>query len=163
MSKISHCSFFYSYQGILLYKIKICLSENNLSPSNTYSSMIAQSEWLKNSISFFWHQLSSEGIYLSLLPWLPVFIVADEFSRAVYVATGIKLTQHLVNTVFKIFDEDHDNKLSHKEFIGIMKKWLHRGNGVRHHHSNDIDPSCHWWPSFLSPPQWNFCQLHPHF
>ncbi|XP_058506447.1 calcium uptake protein 3, mitochondrial isoform X2 [Solea solea] len=53
----------------------------------------------------------------------------EEFARAVYVATGIKLTHHLVNTVFKIFDEDHDGKLSHKEFIGVMKDRLHRGNG----------------------------------
>lgn len=55
----------------------------------------------------------------------------EEFTRAVYVATGIKLTQHLVNTVFKIFDEDHDDKLSYKEFIGIMKDRLHRGDRVR--------------------------------
>ncbi|XP_054890798.1 calcium uptake protein 3, mitochondrial isoform X2 [Poeciliopsis prolifica] len=53
----------------------------------------------------------------------------DEFTRAVYVATGIKLSHHLVNTVFKIFDEDHDGKLSHKEFIGVMKDRLHRGDG----------------------------------
>lgn len=53
----------------------------------------------------------------------------EEFTRAVYVATGIKLTRHLVNTVFKIFDEDHDDKLSHKEFIGVMKDRLHRGGG----------------------------------
>ncbi|KAM9377540.1 calcium uptake protein 3, mitochondrial [Pholidichthys leucotaenia] len=53
----------------------------------------------------------------------------EEFTRAVYVATGIKLTHHLVNTVFRIFDEDHDGKLSHKEFMGIMKDRLQRGNG----------------------------------
>ncbi|XP_063045842.1 calcium uptake protein 3, mitochondrial isoform X2 [Engraulis encrasicolus] len=52
----------------------------------------------------------------------------DEFSRAVYVATGLKLTKHLVNTVFKIFDVDHDERLSHKEFIGIMKDRRHRGS-----------------------------------
>lgn len=57
--------------------------------------------------------------------------LSEEFTRAVYVATGITLTQHLVNTVFKIFDEDHDDKLSHKEFIGVMKDRLHRGGGVR--------------------------------
>ncbi|KAM6952578.1 calcium uptake protein 3, mitochondrial isoform 3-T3 [Lycodopsis pacificus] len=56
----------------------------------------------------------------------------EEFTRAVYVATGIKLSRHLVNTVFKIFDEDRDDKLSHKEFIGVMKERLHRrGGGVR--------------------------------
>ncbi|TKS72654.1 Calcium uptake protein 3, mitochondrial EF-hand domain-containing family member A2 [Collichthys lucidus] len=53
----------------------------------------------------------------------------EEFTRAVYVATGIKLTRHLVNTVFKIFDEDRDDKLSHKEFIGVMKDRLQRGDG----------------------------------
>ncbi|XP_024139212.1 calcium uptake protein 3, mitochondrial isoform X2 [Oryzias melastigma] len=53
----------------------------------------------------------------------------EEFTRAVYVATGIKLTRHLVNTVFKIFDEDHDDKLSYKEFVGVMKDRLHRGHG----------------------------------
>ncbi|XP_070692593.1 calcium uptake protein 3, mitochondrial isoform X1 [Pempheris klunzingeri] len=53
----------------------------------------------------------------------------EEFTRAVYVATGITLTRHLVNTVFKIFDEDHDDKLSHKEFIGVMKDRLQRGGG----------------------------------
>ncbi|XP_073343141.1 calcium uptake protein 3, mitochondrial isoform X2 [Pagrus major] len=53
----------------------------------------------------------------------------EEFTRAVYVATGIKLTRHLVNTVFKIFDEDRDDKLSHKEFIGVMKDRLHRADG----------------------------------
>ncbi|XP_016100884.1 calcium uptake protein 3, mitochondrial-like isoform X1 [Sinocyclocheilus grahami] len=51
-----------------------------------------------------------------------------EFARAVYVATGLKLSRHLVNTVFKIFDVDHDNQLSYKEFIGITKDRLHRGS-----------------------------------
>ncbi|KAM9850122.1 LOW QUALITY PROTEIN: calcium uptake protein 3, mitochondrial [Aulostomus maculatus] len=54
----------------------------------------------------------------------------EEFTRAVYMATGIKLTSHLVNTVFKILYEDHDDKLCHKEFIGIMKDWLLREGGA---------------------------------
>lgn len=56
--------------------------------------------------------------------------LTDEFARAVYVATGLKLSRHLVNTVFKIFDVDHDDQLSYKEFIGIMKDRLHRGSLV---------------------------------
>ncbi|XP_063193166.1 calcium uptake protein 3, mitochondrial isoform X6 [Chroicocephalus ridibundus] len=51
----------------------------------------------------------------------------DEFKRAVYVATGVKLSPHLVNTVFKIFDVDRDDQLSYKEFVGIMKDRLSRG------------------------------------
>ncbi|XP_031415452.1 calcium uptake protein 3, mitochondrial isoform X9 [Clupea harengus] len=57
----------------------------------------------------------------------------DEFARAVYVATGLKLTRHLVHTIFKIFDVDHDDQLSYKEFIGIMKDRLHRGSRVNRH------------------------------
>lgn len=45
-------------------------------------------------------------------------------------ATGLKLTRHLVHTIFKIFDVDHDDQLSYKEFIGIMKDRLHRGSRV---------------------------------
>ena len=56
---------------------------------------------------------------------------ADEFARAVYVATGHEFTRHLVNTVFKIFDVDHDDKLSYKEFIGIMQDRLLRRSRVR--------------------------------
>ncbi|XP_062379660.1 calcium uptake protein 3, mitochondrial isoform X5 [Sardina pilchardus] len=57
----------------------------------------------------------------------------DEFARAAYVATGLQLTRHLVNTIFKIFDVDHDDQLSYKEFIGIMKDRLHRGGRVNRH------------------------------
>lgn len=34
----------------------------------------------------------------------------DEFSRAVKICTGYALSQHLVDTVFAIFDEDGDGK-----------------------------------------------------
>lgn len=37
------------------------------------------------------------------------------------------LSEHLVETVFAIFDEDGDGMLSYKEFIAIMKDRLHRG------------------------------------
>ncbi|KAK7899487.1 hypothetical protein WMY93_020340 [Mugilogobius chulae] len=50
------------------------------------------------------------------------------------------LTRHLVNTVFKIFDVDHDDKLSYKEFLGVMKDRLQRGEGVKFHvlvHASD--------------------------
>ncbi|XP_078496018.1 calcium uptake protein 3, mitochondrial isoform X9 [Ciona intestinalis] len=51
----------------------------------------------------------------------------DEFMRAVQVSTGHKLSEHLVHTLFQIFDKDGDNRLSHVEFIGVMKDRIHRG------------------------------------
>lgn len=43
------------------------------------------------------------------------------------ICTGLTLTEHLIDTVFAIFDEDGDGLLSYKEFIAIMKDRLHRG------------------------------------
>ncbi|XP_051810234.1 calcium uptake protein 3, mitochondrial isoform X1 [Acanthochromis polyacanthus] len=77
----------------------------------------------------FLNNLEDFAIAMQMYNFANRSIGQEEFTRAVYVATGIKLTHHLVNTVFKIFDEDHDGKLSHKEFIGVMKDRLHRGEG----------------------------------
>lgn len=77
----------------------------------------------------FMNNLEDFAIAMQMYNFANRSIGQEEFVRAVFVATSIKLTQHLVNTVFKIFDEDHDGKLSHKEFIGVMKDRLHRGEG----------------------------------
>lgn len=55
------------------------------------------------------------------------FYLIDEFHRAVKICTGTNLSQHLVDTVFSIFDEDGDGHLSYREFIAIMKDRLNRG------------------------------------
>nr|XP_046262729.1 calcium uptake protein 3, mitochondrial isoform X2 [Scatophagus argus] len=78
----------------------------------------------------FLNNLEDFAIAMQMYNFANRSIGQEEFTRAVYVATGIKLTRHLVNTVFKIFDEDHDDKLSHKEFIGVMKDRLHRRDGA---------------------------------
>ncbi|KAK7930111.1 hypothetical protein WMY93_006506 [Mugilogobius chulae] len=75
----------------------------------------------------FLNNLEDFAIAMQMYTFAARSIGQDEFARAVYVATGLKLTRHLVNTIFKIFDVDHDDQLSHKEFIGIMKDRLHRG------------------------------------
>ncbi|XP_054271174.1 calcium uptake protein 3, mitochondrial isoform X3 [Macrosteles quadrilineatus] len=54
-------------------------------------------------------------------------ISKDEFHRAVKICTGTSLSEHLVHTVFALFDEDGDGQLSYREFIAIMKDRLHRG------------------------------------
>ncbi|XP_044140624.1 calcium uptake protein 2, mitochondrial [Bufo gargarizans] len=50
-----------------------------------------------------------------------------EFKRSVKVATGQELSENVLDTVFKIFDLDGDNCLSHGEFLGVLKNRLHRG------------------------------------
>ncbi|XP_048197611.1 calcium uptake protein 2, mitochondrial isoform X2 [Perognathus longimembris pacificus] len=50
-----------------------------------------------------------------------------EFKRAVKVATGQELSSNILDTVFKIFDLDGDECLSHGEFLGVLKNRMHRG------------------------------------
>ena len=47
------------------------------------------------------------------------------------ICTGKALSDHVVDTVFCIFDEDGDGQLSYKEFIGFMKERRQRGFKVR--------------------------------
>nr|XP_046264319.1 calcium uptake protein 3, mitochondrial isoform X5 [Scatophagus argus] len=75
----------------------------------------------------FLNNLEDFAIAMQMYNFASRSIGQDEFARAVYVATGLNLTRHLVHTIFKIFDVDHDDQLSYKEFIGIMKDRLHRG------------------------------------
>uniref|UniRef100_A0A3B3ZY57 EF-hand domain-containing protein n=1 Tax=Periophthalmus magnuspinnatus TaxID=409849 RepID=A0A3B3ZY57_9GOBI len=50
-----------------------------------------------------------------------------QFKRAVRIATGHDLSDNVLDTVFKLFDMDGDNCLSHKEFIGVMTDRVLRG------------------------------------
>ncbi|XP_026126450.1 calcium uptake protein 3, mitochondrial-like [Carassius auratus] len=79
----------------------------------------------------FLNNLEDFAIAIQMFSFACRSIGQDEFARAVYVATGLKLTRHLVNTIFKIFVVDHDDQLSYKEFTGIMKDRLHRGGKGR--------------------------------
>ncbi|XP_060941935.1 calcium uptake protein 2, mitochondrial isoform X1 [Limanda limanda] len=54
-----------------------------------------------------------------------------QFKRAVRIATGHDLSVNVLDTVFKLFDMDGDNCLSHKEFIGVMKDRVLRGLKVQ--------------------------------
>ena len=57
--------------------------------------------------------------------FLPSFAV--KFKRAVKITTGHDLSDNVLDTVFKIFDMDGDNCLSHKEFINVMQDRVLRG------------------------------------
>uniref|UniRef100_A0A672UL33 Mitochondrial calcium uptake 2 n=1 Tax=Strigops habroptila TaxID=2489341 RepID=A0A672UL33_STRHB len=64
---------------------------------------------------------------------MQMFIVANrpvkraEFKRAVKVATGQELSDNVLDTIFKIFDLDGDDCLSHSEFLGVLRNRIHRG------------------------------------
>ena len=57
-------------------------------------------------------------------------VCVGDFRRAVKACTGQLLASHVVHVVFQLFDVDGDGKLSHKEFIAVMKDRLLRGTQV---------------------------------
>ncbi|KAK2815912.1 hypothetical protein Q5P01_026379 [Channa striata] len=114
---------------------KILLRFTNVDNISSYLENVRQCIPDEKGITFdefrsffqFLNNLEDFAIAMQMYNFAARSIGQDEFARAVYVATGLKLTRHLVNTIFKIFDVDHDDQLSYKEFIGIMKDRLHRG------------------------------------
>ncbi|XP_056135755.1 calcium uptake protein 3, mitochondrial-like isoform X2 [Lampris incognitus] len=114
---------------------RILLRFTNVENINAYLENVRQCIPDEKGITFdefrsffqFLNNLEDFAIAMQMYNFASRSIGQDEFARAVYVATGLKLTRHLVHTIFKIFDVDHDDQLSYKEFIGIMKDRLHRG------------------------------------
>ncbi|KAI9534026.1 Calcium uptake protein 3, mitochondrial [Dissostichus eleginoides] len=124
---------------------KILLRFTNVENISAYLENVRQCIPDEKGITFdefrsffqFLNNLEDFAIAMQMYNFASRSIGQDEFARAVYVATGLKLTRHLVHTIFKIFDVDHDDQLSYKEFIGIMKDRLHRGARVKgRHHSS---------------------------
>ncbi|XP_066574372.1 calcium uptake protein 3, mitochondrial isoform X4 [Amia ocellicauda] len=117
---------------------RILLRYTNVENTSSYLDSVRQRIPDEKGITFdefrsffqFLNNLEDFAIAMQMYNFANRSIGQDEFKRAVYVATGLKLTHHLVNTVFKIFDVDRDDQLSYKEFIGIMKDRLHRGSRV---------------------------------
>ncbi|XP_045902358.1 calcium uptake protein 3, mitochondrial-like isoform X2 [Micropterus dolomieu] len=114
---------------------KILLRFTNVENISAYLENVRQCIPDEKGITFdefrsffqFLNNLEDFAIAMQMYNFAARSIGQDEFARAVYVATGLKLTRHLVHTIFKIFDVDHDDQLSYKEFIGIMKDRLNRG------------------------------------
>ncbi|XP_062864885.1 calcium uptake protein 3, mitochondrial isoform X2 [Trichomycterus rosablanca] len=117
---------------------RILLRYTNVEDIRSYLANVRHSIPDEKGITFeefrsffqFLNNLEDFAIAMQMYNFACRSIGQDEFARAVYVATGLTLTRHLVNTIFKIFDVDHDDQLSYKEFIGIMKDRLHRGGRV---------------------------------
>ncbi|XP_075054957.1 calcium uptake protein 2, mitochondrial [Mixophyes fleayi] len=79
------------------------------------------------SFCHFMNNLEDFSITMKMFTEARRAVKLAEFRRAVKVATGQDLSDNVLDTVFKIFDLDGDNCLSHGEFLGVLKNRLHRG------------------------------------
>lgn len=57
-------------------------------------------------------------------------LTKKDFQRAVKASTGSEFDEELVDVIFDVFDEDHDNKLGHDEFIEVMKDSIKSRNAL---------------------------------
>ncbi|XP_039606853.1 calcium uptake protein 3, mitochondrial isoform X7 [Polypterus senegalus] len=129
---------------------RILLRYTNVENTSSYLDNVRERIADEKGITFdefrsffqFLNNLEDFAIAMQMYNFANRSVGQDEFKRAVYVATGLKLSPHLVNTVFKIFDVDRDDQLSHKEFIGIMKDRLHRGSRVTYADSSVPFATC---------------------
>merc|ERR1712142_478801 len=79
------------------------------------------------SFYYFLNNLEDFAIAMQLYALAGRSVGQDEFKRAVKVSTGEELPDHVISTVFHLFDKDGDYKLSYVEFIGVMKDRIQRG------------------------------------
>ncbi|KAK3719415.1 hypothetical protein QZH41_015667, partial [Actinostola sp. cb2023] len=89
----------------------------------------AQGVTFKQYLNFF-HFLRNIGeadVALSFHNAANKSIDTDTFKRAASTVAGVTLDDHVVDIVYKMFDENDDGELSHKEFISVMKNQLVRG------------------------------------
>merc|ERR1712083_966829 len=54
-------------------------------------------------------------------------IERSTFKHVANTVAGVNLSDHVIDVVFVLFDEDGDGRLSNKEFISVMKQRVMRG------------------------------------
>ena len=54
-------------------------------------------------------------------------IQRSTMKHVAHTVAGVELSDHIIDVVFVLFDEDGDGKLSNKEFIQVMKQRAVRG------------------------------------
>jgi Ca2+-binding EF-hand superfamily protein len=84
------------------------------------------------SFYYFLNNLEDFAIAMQLYALAGRSVGQGEFKRAVKVSTGEDLSDHLISTVYHLFDKDGDDKLSYVEFIGVMKDRIQRGFRTAH-------------------------------
>ncbi|XP_053980074.1 calcium uptake protein 3, mitochondrial isoform X5 [Hylaeus volcanicus] len=116
-------------------KILLRYTYLNIDEYDKYLERIVQNSEYQTGIMFeefrrfyqFLNNIDDFAIAMRMYTLADQPISKDEFQRAVKICTGNVLSNHIIDTVFVLFDEDGDGQLSYKEFIAIMKDRLHRG------------------------------------
>lgn len=54
-------------------------------------------------------------------------IERSTMKHVAHTVAGVELSDHIIDVVFVLFDNDGDGKLSNKEFISVMKQRVMRG------------------------------------
>jgi len=116
-------------------KILLRYTQLDLDAYDEYLDRLIESDAEEQGITFaefrdfgqFLNNLDDFAIAMRMYSLADRPISEDEFQRAVKSCTGTSLSPHVVRTVFLLFDDDGDGRLSDREFIAIMRDRIHRG------------------------------------
>lgn len=75
----------------------------------------------------FLQSISDVDTALSFYHLAGVSIDPETLKHVARTVAHIELTEHVINIVFTLFDENEDGQLSNKEFVSVMKRRLMRG------------------------------------
>ncbi|EDO46619.1 predicted protein [Nematostella vectensis] len=114
---LTYSSFQEKKKQQILKRVKKAFKEN--SQGVTFQDYVDFFTFLRN--------LSEAEVALSFHMAANRAIDSETFKRVASTITGVSLQDHVVNIVYKMFDENGDGELSHKEFISVMKNQLVRG------------------------------------
>lgn len=114
---LTYSSFHEKKKQKILRKVKKYFKEN--------SKGIAFKDYL--DFFCFMRNISEADMALSFHNAAGKAIDPDTFKQVAKTVTNVDLTNNVVDVVYKMFDENDDGVLSHKEFIVVMKNQLVRG------------------------------------
>ena len=93
-------------------------------------------------MSFFLSHFQDFSAALHLHTHTGKSVTKHQFSRAAAICLSplkqdsncmdkVTLSNHMVDIVFMMFDTGGDNKLSHEEFLAVLRDWKYKGGRVR--------------------------------
>lgn len=114
---LTYSSFHEKKKQKILRKVKKCFKENS------------QGITFKDYLDFFcfMRNISEADMALSFHNAAGKPIDPDTFKQVAKTVMDVNLSDNVVDVVYKMFDENDDGVLSHKEFVVVMKNQLVRG------------------------------------
>lgn len=124
ISELDLCDILLTYTGFSEQRLRK-YRKRTKAAYGAWKEGISFDEFLK--LDKFIENIDDLLVAFSVLTSADVPIAPDDLKMAGHVIAGVELSDHLVDVLITMFDEDGDKCLSEKEFVLVLKKRQHRG------------------------------------